>query len=92
MIPSIVLPCVIGMGPANQGRGPIVRGNNCPECSLQGIHVGLPRYQEGWLCYLPLTGGLRICLDVAFDEKFYSTNAHSPSLPTLVFQDPKGAC
>jgi hypothetical protein len=72
-------PCVIGMGEANQGRGPIVRRNNCPERGLRGIHVGLPRYQEGWLCYLPSTGGLRICLDVSFDENFYSTTAHSPS-------------
>ena len=46
-------PCVIGgMGPANPGGGPIVRRNNCPERGLQGIHVGLPRYQEGWLCLL----------------------------------------
>ena len=72
-------PCVIGMGPANQGRGPIVRRNNCPERGIRGIHVGLPRYQDGWLIYLPSTGGLRICSDVSFDENFYSTTAHSPS-------------
>ena len=50
------------MGLANQDSDPIVRRNNCPERSLQGIHAGLPWYQEGWQCYLPLTGGLRIWL------------------------------
>jgi hypothetical protein len=71
-------PVVIGMGAANQGRGPIKERRNCPERGLRGIHVGIPRYQEGWLCYLPSTGGLRICLDVSFDENFYSTTAYSP--------------
>jgi hypothetical protein len=72
-------PCVLGIGEANQGRGPIARRNNCPERVIRGIHVGLPRYQDGWLYYLPSTGGLRVCLDVAFDKNFYSTTAHSPS-------------
>jgi hypothetical protein len=72
--------CVLGTGEANQGRGPTARRNNCPERGIRGIHVGLPRHhQDGWLCYLPATRGLRVCLDVAFDENFYSATAHSPS-------------
>jgi hypothetical protein len=72
-------PCVLGIGQANQGRGPIIRRNNCPEGGLPSIHVGIPRHQDGWLCYLPTTGGLRVSADVSFDENFFSTTAHAPS-------------
>jgi hypothetical protein len=32
-----------------------------PERGLRGVHVGLPRYQDGWLCFTPSTGRLRVC-------------------------------
>jgi hypothetical protein len=69
-------PCVLGIGQADQGRGPIIRRNNCPERGLRGIHVDTPCHQDGWLCHLPTTGGLRVSPDV---ENFFSTTAHAPS-------------
>jgi hypothetical protein len=29
----------------------VKRRNNCCERGIRGIHVGLPRYQDGWLVY-----------------------------------------
>jgi hypothetical protein len=78
-------PCVLGMGEANQRCGPVTRQNNCPERGIRGIHVGLPCCQDGWLCCPPSTGGLRVCLNVAFDENFHSATAHSPSQDNFWF-------
>jgi hypothetical protein len=63
----------------NQDRGPIKKRDNCCERGTRGMHVGTPRHQDGWLCYVPATGSPRTCTDAAFDEKFYSTTVHEPS-------------
>jgi hypothetical protein len=78
-------PCVLGIGQANQGRGPIIRRNNCPERGLRGIHVGTPRHQDGWPCCLPTTGGLKVSANISFDENFFSAAAHAPSKSTTRF-------
>ncbi len=78
-------PCVLGVGKSNQDRGPIRERWNCCERGIRAIHVGIPRYQDGWLCYIPATGSLRICADVSFDENFYSTTAYSPSQASTRF-------
>ena len=76
-------PCVINNGPTKRHRDPanpkkarkVNTRSNCAERGTKAIHVGLPRYQNGWLCYIPSTGGLRVSQDVSFDEHFYSTTA-----------------
>jgi hypothetical protein len=43
--------------------------------SAKAIPVGLPRHQNGWLCCIPSTGGLRVSQDVSFNKQFCSTTA-----------------
>jgi hypothetical protein len=76
-------PCVINNGKTRGPQDPddpkkprkVNKRANCAERGTKAIHVGLPRYQNGWLCYIPSTGGLRVSQDVSFDEQFYSTTA-----------------
>jgi hypothetical protein len=71
-------PCVIGMGEANQVWRNLYFRGNCLNVDCE-VYTFSPRYQEdGWLCFLPSTGRLRVCADVAFDN-FYSTLAFSPN-------------
>jgi hypothetical protein len=80
-------PCVINNGQTKRHIDPakpkkarkVNTRQNCAERGTKAIHVGLPRYQNGWLCYIPSTGGLRVSQDVSFDEHFYSTTAHFDS-------------
>jgi transposase InsO family protein len=80
-------PCVINNGQTKRHIDPakpkkarkVNTRSNCAERGTKAIHVGLPRYQNGWLCYIPSTGGLRVSQDVSFDEQFYSTTAHFDS-------------
>lgn len=80
---AMFCPCVINNGANKRPKDPdhpkrpraVNTRANCGERGIKAIHVGLPRYQNGWLCYLPSTGGLRVSKDVSFDENFYSTTA-----------------
>jgi Integrase core domain len=53
---------------------------NNAQRGLQGIFVGLPRHQAGYICYIPSTAEIRVSADVVFDENFESTMGYSERL------------
>ena len=43
--------------------------------AVRGVHVGIAKNSEGWLCYIPTTNSTVISADVVFDEDFETNHA-----------------
>jgi hypothetical protein len=76
-------PCMMNNGKTRGPQDPndpkkprkVNERSNCAKHGTKAIHVGLPRCQNGWLCYVPSTGGPRVSQDVSFDKQLCSTTA-----------------
>ena len=67
-------PIVFSIGPKFGNDGRVRHRRNNPERGVAGIHVGIPKNSDGWLCYIPSINNTVIFSDVVFDEHFESTH------------------
>ena len=65
---------VVNIGPKIGTDGRVRHRRNNPERGVAGIHVGIPKNSDGWLCYIPSMNNTVIFSDVTFDENFESTH------------------